>query len=360
MSIRSTFTAASIRGWQASVAIKGEISSPISGTNFGRCVRLSYDGRYLVVGNSSSSGINTVAVYTRGSTPNSWTLQSYLNTSDVVTAYGYSVDITSDGTTAVVSAPGTKTYIFKRSGTTWSNYSSLFDPTMASFGGSISISGDGTYITAGSKYSTSFNMYNSVTGSLLSTGLYTATYTEQDFTGTRFVVFNDAASFNLYIVVRSGSTWTNEFTKGPGGLIYRAAAINSTGTYVCYSIGNTVFVYTRSGSTWTQQASFQPTVPIAGENFGISLAINTAADTIAVGTGLNSTSTSSTAYVFTRSGTTWTQSAILSSNSGAIESFGIGISIDQNTGSYIAVGTDKAKAYVFHKISAGVWTTNNA
>jgi len=81
------------------------------------------------------------------------------------------------------------------------------------------------------------------------------------------------------------------------------------------------YVFTRSGTTWSQQAYLKASNTEADDYFGDVVAID--GDTIVVGapredssaTGvngnqsLNDASKSGAAYVFTRSGTTWTQQA---------------------------------------------------
>jgi hypothetical protein len=104
-----------------------------------------------------------------------------------------------------------------------------------------------------------------------------------------------------------------------------------------------VYVFVRSGTTWTQQAYLKASNTGAGDRFGSSLAI--AGDTIVVGagvedsgsTGVNSTPNDSAtdagaAYVFVRSGTTWSQQAYLkAANTGANDRFGSSVSIADDT-----------------------------
>ena len=86
----------------------------------------------------------------------------------------------------------------------------------------------------------------------------------------------------------------------------------------------------RSGTTWSQQAYLKASNTEVGDGFGFSVAIS--GDTVVVGaheedsnaTGVNgdqadnSAADSGAAYVFTRSGATWSQQAYLkASNTGA-------------------------------------------
>ncbi len=113
-----------------------------------------------------------------------------------------------------------------------------------------------------------------------------------------------------------------------------------------------VYVYTRSGTTWTQQAYIKASNPDAGDQFGTSVALSSDGSTLAVGAigedssaigigGIetdNSATNAGAVYVFTRSGTTWTQEAyIKASNTGADDQFGISVALSDN-GNTLAVG----------------------
>lgn len=105
-----------------------------------------------------------------------------------------------------------------------------------------------------------------------------------------------------------------------------------------------VYVFTRSGETWSQQAYIKASNTNGSDYFGWSVAIS--GDTLVVGapqessnaTGVNndqnnnSAANAGAAYVFTRSGNTWSQQAYLkASNTGAGDKFGDRVAIDGNT-----------------------------
>lgn len=112
------------------------------------------------------------------------------------------------------------------------------------------------------------------------------------------------------------------------------------------------FVYVRSGNTWSQQAYLKASVTTA--RFGSSVAIS--GDTIVVGAANDSTAAgvAGGAYVFVRSGNTWTEQAFLSADNADIADFfgGSGIAIDGDT---IAVGADSEDS-----IATGVSATGSA
>ena len=116
-----------------------------------------------------------------------------------------------------------------------------------------------------------------------------------------------------------------------------------------------VYVFTRSGSTWSQQAYIKASNTGENDNFGSSIALS--GNTLAVGAPLegsnatgvnadltggtgtqadNSSTTSGAVYVFTRSGSTWSQQAyIKASNTGSGDRFGSSIALSGDT---LAVG----------------------
>jgi hypothetical protein len=100
------------------------------------------------------------------------------------------------------------------------------------------------------------------------------------------------------------------------------------------------YVFLRSGSSWTQQAELQANDGLAGDEFGYSVAIS--GDTIVVGSWRSNapTSNSGAAYVFVRSGTTWTQQRKLTASDGAADDeFGNAVAI---SGDRVAVGSHSA------------------
>ena len=118
------------------------------------------------------------------------------------------------------------------------------------------------------------------------------------------------------------------------------------------------YVFVRSGSTWTQQAYLKASNPGAGDWFGWEVAIS--GNTVVVAavyedsssSGVNSTPNEAApfagaAYVFTRSGTTWTQQAYLkASNPGAYDRFGWGVAASGDTVVVGAFGEDSSSSSV--------------
>ncbi len=117
------------------------------------------------------------------------------------------------------------------------------------------------------------------------------------------------------------------------------------------------YVFQRSGTTWTQQAKVSASDAAAGDLFGAAIAIS--GDTVAVGAP-GDDEASGSVYVFQRSGTTWTQQAKVSASDAARgDLFGAFIAISGDT---VVVGCrrdddageDSGSAYVFGR-SGTTW-----
>ena len=115
------------------------------------------------------------------------------------------------------------------------------------------------------------------------------------------------------------------------------------------------YIYVRSGTTWTLQQQLTASDAQPYDNFGFSVAIK--GSDVVVGAPYEDPggiSSAGSAYVFTRSGTSWSQQAKLTASSGgASDYFGDSVAID---GNYIVVAsrlddietlTDAGSAYIF-------------
>lgn len=119
-----------------------------------------------------------------------------------------------------------------------------------------------------------------------------------------------------------------------------------------------VYVYMHNGTNWVEQARLTPTDAKADQLFGDAVAID--GNTIVVGAFLDSQqgSNAGAAYVFTRTGVTWTQRAKLTaSDASEFAFFGSAVAIQGHT---IVVGAPTAeRAYVF-ELAGAQWTEQAA
>jgi hypothetical protein len=123
------------------------------------------------------------------------------------------------------------------------------------------------------------------------------------------------------------------------------------------------YVFTRTGGVWSQQDHLYADDAVAGDQFGNTVAIS--GDTIVVGARYDDTAAGSlagSAYVFTRSGGTWSQQAHLYADDAvADDRFGDSVAMDGDTivvgAQYDDVGTEDwaGSAYVFTR-TGGSWS----
>ena len=152
---------------------------------------------------------------------------------------------------------------------------------------------------------------------------------------------NGSASGSAYVFTRSGSTWTQQqkITASDGvsnDYFGWSVAIDGdtavVGSRDDDSDSGAAYVFTRTGSTWTQQQKLTNDIRSGNDEFGVSVAID--GDTIIVGCHLDDDqgSSSGSARVFTRSGGVWTaQQKLLGSLSSFGERFGTSVAIEGDT-----------------------------
>ncbi len=299
---------------------------------FGQTVALSSDGDTALVGGNTSSGSEgAVWVFTRsGST---WTQQGPKLTgseeSGEYSGFGDGLALSSDGNTALVGGDGDNSgvgaaWVFTRSGSTWTQQGSKLtgggESGAGRFGEGVALSSDGETALIGGPF--------------------------------------DGNAGAVWVFTRSGSTWTQEGSKLMGseesgeGAFGFEVALSSDGSTALVGgpddNGNgvegvgAVWVFTRSDSTWTQQG---PKLTGSGETgearFGYSVTLSSDGDTALIGAPRDNGQTGA-AWVFTRSGSTWTQQGSKLTGSGEIGtgSFGISVALSSNGSTALIGGAD--------------------
>jgi hypothetical protein len=118
------------------------------------------------------------------------------------------------------------------------------------------------------------------------------------------------------------------------------------------------YIFIRSGTTWVQQAKLLASDGAPGDEFGFSVTLQ--GDTALIGAYMADTDAglqAGSVYVFTRSGVTWTQEAKLEASDGSeLAYFGVSVALDGNTafiGAWVDGGT--GAAYVFTRTGSS-WT----
>ena len=168
-----------------------------------------------------------------------------------------------------------------------------------------------------------------------------------------------------YVYTRSGSVWTQQAKlTASDGVAYDQFGYSVSlsgdgmtvviGAYVDDGGRGSAYVYTRSGSVWTQQAKLTASDGAASDYFGYSVSLSGDGMTVVIGARSDDSGRGS-AYVYTRSGSVWTQKTQLKANDGvANDQFGCSVSLSSDggislIGAYNADGPilNQGAAYIF-------------
>lgn len=354
-------------------------SNTDDGDGFG--VSVSVSGDTMVVGAYGESSAATMvdgnqadnsapvagAAYVFVRTGGSWVQQAYLKASNAEAGDGFGVSASISGDTIVIGAPGEDSsaigvngdqtsnaassagaaYVFVRSGTSWSQqaYLKASNTDMRDFfGRSVSTAGD--TIVVGARFEDS-----------ATTGV--------NGDGTDNTATSAGAA---YVFVRTGGSWSQQaYLKASnadpedgfgtsvsvsgdtivvGAYDEDSAATGANGNEASNSAerSGAAYVFVRAGGAWSQQAYLKASNTDSEDLFGGAVSVS--GDTIVVGaviesssaTGVNgdesdnSGSFSGAAYVFVRTGSTWTQQAYLkASNTEIADSFGFSAVVSGDT-----------------------------
>jgi hypothetical protein len=129
-------------------------------------------------------------------------------------------------------------------------------------------------------------------------------------------VDNNTRQGAAYVFVRSASTWTQQakLAASDGAALDQlgaSTAVSADGNTAAFGLYNpatnaALYVFVRSGSIWTQQARLTGMDASVYSGFGDLAALSADGDTATFG-GMDISGSGSSAYVFTRSGTSWSQ-----------------------------------------------------
>jgi MYXO-CTERM domain-containing protein len=179
-----------------------------------------------------------------------------------------------------------------------------------------------------------------------------------------------------YVFVRSGATWTEqaklEASDGAAEDAFGASVALDGDTAIVGAFqrdtalgvnAGAAYVFVRSGTTWTEQSRLEASDGTAFASFGAAVAL--AGDTVLVGArdadAARATRAGAT-YVYTRSGSPWSAQAKLEASDGADgDAFGVAVALDGDTalvganGDATPRGVAAGSAYVFVR-SGAAWT----
>ena len=302
------------------------------GTLLGDSVALSGDGLTLAVGapneGSGAKGVNgneadtsvysagAVYVFTRRNAAGPWTQQAYVKASNPQPGaeFGHVVTLSADGNTMAISA------YFEASATKGINGNQNDDSIPQA--GAVYV-----FTRRGGMWSQQAYIKASNTGEAGSDGN-----------------FGDGDQFGFSASLSDDG---NTLAVGANAEDSNAKGINGNENDNSMQSAGAVYVFVRGGTTWTQQAYVKAANTTANVQFGYSVALSANGSTLAAsafdeggasrvinGPYTPGRNGSGAIYVFTRTGTTWTQQAYLkASNAENGDSLGVIVSIsdDGNT-----------------------------
>lgn len=358
------------------------------GPSFGASVALSADGDTALVGAAGDNeGRGAAWVFTR--TGETWSQQGGELTGAGESGageFGASVALSGDGDTALIGATGDDdhkgaAWVFTRTGSTWTQQGEKLTGSgevgEGWFGRSVALSQDGNTALVGAFHD------NDTLGAAWAFVRTGETWGQQGEKlvggggcGTPFLGSSVALSADgntaligaawdcdvgaAWVFTRSGSTWSQQGEKlrASGevgkGFFGESVALSVDGNSALMGAPSdadgrgAAWVFTRSGSTWTQQGAKLTGGGEIGEgHFGRSVAISGEGDTALIGGGYENTGDNGAAWLFTSSGATWTQQGEKLSGSGEDDEEGaLGRLGGGGFGASVALSADAGTALV--------------
>ena len=307
----------------------------------GNTASISADGNTIAVGApheaSAATGINgnqkddsasnagAVYVYTRDG--GNWVQQAYIKASNTGSGdyFGSSVDLSADGNTLAVAAH-------------WEASDAK---------GINGNQADNSIPQAGAVY-----IFTRSGGRWTQQAYIKSSNTGEKMVGEELVGGGDGDQFGFSLALSADG---DTLAVGAVGEDSTATGINGNQADNAAVSAGAVYTFRRTGSTWTQQAYIKPQTPAmfaAGDLFGFSLGLSADGNTLAVGVydeggsarGVNGMvdnmrGGSGAAYIFSRTGATWTQQAyIKTSISEGGDSWGVSLALSDD-GNTLALGS---------------------
>lgn len=335
--------------------------------NWGRFLALDTDGDTMVVGafTNNNLGVDAGAAFIYTRTGITWTKQATLipATPRAPIAddyYGFAVAISGDGNTAVIGAhrwdfSGTNTglfFVWKRSGVTWTQSQYFSTPASLNLnehlGFDIKLTQDGSRLIVSEPFSSDgvnnpgqVHIYtrpdaNTIYSYL--TSINSPTPQNAEFLGHNLALTPDGNTLALnapyrdtthvdsgviYVYTWNGSTYIHQSTltnpTPATSEIFSAWALNIsndgnhlvTSSYAENSNTGASYYYSRTAGVWSSSTQIIPNfTPAAGSYFGYNPCLNADGDVLIVPSHqetVGGTANAGAVYIFTRSGSTWTQ-----------------------------------------------------
>ena len=269
--------------------------SPTPSTTAEMAYAVGVDGTRVALGAPGEAEV-AGALYVSDCATSPCTLPLRIAPADLAAGNAFGTAVGIDGDTLIASAPGPEpgaVYVFVANGASWTQQAKLTP--------SGGVSGERFGIAA-------------------------------SLSGDRIAVGADRANFGtgaVYVFVRSGTAWTQEARltasdSAPhdafgssvaldGDTLIAGAPVKHRSTLGSYANG-AAYVFARGGGGWAQQAKLSDPAGANGEMFGFS--VDLAGTRAVIGVPF-AAGDQGHAWVYTGSGSTWTQEAVLAASGGA-------------------------------------------
>jgi len=348
----------------------GKLLAPNGATdgNFGISVALS--GDTAIIG-ASENGVGTGRAYVFVRQDAGWAVQQELVALDAAAGDDFGWWVALSGDTAVVGAPGDddlgassgSAYVFVRSGTAWTFQQKLTAPDGAEsdwFGDTVAIDGDTIAVTAdgdddlGSQSGSAYVFVRSGGSWSIQEKLTAADGAPEDMFGWPVTVSGDIiavgaprdddrgdGSGSVYVFARSGPDWSQQqkltATDGAAGDHFADCIDLDGGTLVVGADGDddqgddsgSAYVFTRTDTTWTERQKLVALGGAAGDRFGYPVAIDGLTTVVGAEWDDDRGGGSGSAYVFSRGVSGWAQIRKLFAPDGAEhDNFGYALDVD--------------------------------
>jgi uncharacterized repeat protein (TIGR01451 family) len=381
-----------------------------AGDSFGHAVSVSADTAWVGAPDDDTAGgadAGSAYVFVRSGT--AWTGQQKLLAADGAATDGFGASVSVSGETGVAGAASDDTpagsaagsaHVFTRSGTAWSEQQQLVASDGAAadaFGSAVAVEGD--LVVAGAAMDEDLGVTDA--GSAYAFVRSGVTWTEErrlgawdnvqnagfgqsiSLSGDTLVVGSQGDSMPAgkrfgaaYVFVRSTGAWALQqklFASDGAPFDYFGHSASVSGDTLVVGApfhdgpggadSGAAYVFVRTGTTWSQQAKLVASDGAANDLFAFSIALS--ADTVAVGSPYDDNAGGTNAgssYAFVRSGTTWSEQQRLQASDAVADGlFGLSTSLSGDTlvsgAPYhdLPGGPDGGAAYVFVR-SATTWT----
>ncbi|MBA8885761.1 InlB B-repeat-containing protein [Dokdonella fugitiva] len=365
-----------------------------TGDYLGYSVAVSGDTAVVGAHYEDTGGFNAGAAYVFVRSGGSWSQQAKLVAGDPQANdyFGYSVAL--DGDTVLIGAYGKSigagaAYVFVRSGGNWIQQDKLVAADAEAydgFGYSVALEGDTALVgarfeaTGGTEAGAAYVFVRGSGNWSQQAKLVAVDAEAYDWFGWSVALDGDTALVGApyegdggsaagaaYVYVRSGGSWSQQakLVAGDaqaGDQFGLSVALDGdtalVGAYGESAFAGAAYVYVHSGGIWSQQAKLVAGDAQAGDWFGWSVALD--GDTVLVGAPYEDDggTEAGAAYVYVRGGVNWIQQAkLVAGDPQAYDVFGLSVALDGDTvlvGAYGEDdgGADTGAAYVFVPVYA--------